>query len=183
VESDAPRGAARRHILPRLGARKLRDLSADEVDRWLASPAPKLSTRSLRLAHGCLNRAISRAMARDKVKRNVVPLASVPKGRDGRPSKSMTLDQAAALLDAAQGSRLNAYVVASLLTGARTEELQALRWEHVHLEASGSVPPHIEVWRSVRADGDTKTKRSRRTLALPARSITALDGPICAALG
>jgi integrase len=164
----------KRHILPQLGARKLRDLSADEIDRWLAYLAAKLSTRSLRLAHGCLNRAISRAMARDKVKRNVVPLASIPRGRAGRPSKSMTLDQATALLDAAQDSRLNAYVVMSLLTGARTEELRALRWEHVHLDSTGPVPPHIEVWRSVRAGGDTKTRRSRRTLALPARCVRAL---------
>lgn len=36
------------------------------------------------------------------------------------------------------------------------------------------VPPSIQVWRSVRADGDTKTKKSRRTLALPARCVTAL---------
>src|SRR4051794_30547439 len=50
----------KRHVLPQLGRRKLRDLTADEVDRWLAGLAPKLSTRSLRLAHGCLNRAISR---------------------------------------------------------------------------------------------------------------------------
>jgi integrase len=32
----------------------------------------------------------------------------------------------------------------------------------------------IQVWRSVRSDGDTKTKKSRRTLALPARCVTAL---------
>jgi integrase len=37
-----------------------------------------------------------------------------------------------------------------------------------------TVPPHIEVWRSVRSDGDTKTRKSRRTLALPARCIEAL---------
>ena len=61
-----------------------------------------------------------------------------------------------------------------MLTGARTEELRALRWEHVRAEPIGTVPPHIEVWRSVRFDGDTKTKKSRRTLALPARCIEAL---------
>jgi integrase len=69
-------------------------------------------------------------------------------------------------------------VVLSLLTGGRTEELRALRWEHVHLEARTdvvpAVPPHVEVWRSTRVDGDTKTKRSRRTLALPGRCIEAL---------
>jgi hypothetical protein len=28
-------------------------------------------------------------------------------------------------------------------------------------------PPHVEVWRSVRRTGDTKTRKSRRTIALP----------------
>jgi len=35
-------------------------------------------------------------------------------------------------------------------------------------------PPHVAVWRSVRAHGDTKTERSRRTLALPATAVQAL---------
>ncbi|MFF7237699.1 Scr1 family TA system antitoxin-like transcriptional regulator [Streptomyces collinus] len=35
-------------------------------------------------------------------------------------------------------------------------------------------PPHIAVWRSVRRSGDTKTRKSRRTLALPARCVDAL---------
>ena len=36
------------------------------------------------------------------------------------------------------------------------------------------VPPHVAVWRSVRAHGETKTERSRRTLALPAAAVQAL---------
>jgi integrase len=68
--------------------------------------------------------------------------------------------------------------VVSLLTGARTEELRALRWEHVDLDsrpsAVQSAPPHLEVWRSVREGGDTKTMKSRRTLALPIRAVEAL---------
>jgi integrase len=36
------------------------------------------------------------------------------------------------------------------------------------------VPPHVAVWRSVRAHGETKTERSRRTLALPAAAVEAL---------
>lgn len=70
---------------------------------------------------------------------------------------------------------LHHYIVVSLLTGARTEELRALRWDHVCLEGGvDGVPAHIEVWRSVRAGGDTKTRKSRRTLALPARCVEAL---------
>ncbi|MFG2028155.1 tyrosine recombinase XerC [Streptomyces sp. NPDC048825] len=168
----------RRHIIPALGARKLRDLTADEVDKWLADKAKALSTSTLQVIRSCLNRAVKRAMVRDKVKRNVVELCSVPTGQEGRPSKALTLAQAEAVLDAAADTPLHAYIVLSLLTGGRTEELRPLTWDHVDLEgapaADPPIPPHIAVWRSVRASGDTKTRKSRRTLALPARCVEAL---------
>jgi len=165
------------HVIPLLGARKLRDLTAKEVERWLAGLAPTLSTDTLRRLHGCLNRSIRRAMSRDWVRRNVVELVDIPIGTVGRPSKSLTAEQVDALLNSTTDHRMHAYIVLSLLTGARTEELRALRWEHVHLspeEADVAVPPHLEVWRSVRMGGDTKTRRSRRTLALPSRCVAAL---------
>jgi integrase len=162
---------AETHVIPALGARKLRELSADDIDQWLADKAMTLSTRTLQEVRSVLKRAITRAQARDKVKRNVVLLCEVPQGRQGRPSKSLTLPQAEALLEAAQGSSLHAYIVLSLLIGARTEELRALTWSHVDLD---SEPPFIRVWRSVRAGGDTKTRKSRRTLALPQRCVDAL---------
>jgi integrase len=166
------------HVIPCLGARRLRDLSAEDVDRWLATKAEALSTRTLQSLHSCLNRSIRRAMARDKVKRNVVELCSVPRGKGGRPSKALTMAQATVILEAAEGHRMYPYIVMSLLTGARTEELRALTWGHVDLKGSPTadppVPPHVAVWRSVRAGGDTKTKKSRRTLALPRRCVDAL---------
>jgi len=167
------------HIIPALGARKLRELTAADVDRWLAQKAKTLSTRTLRDLHQCLNRSINQAMARDLVARNVVALCGVPRGRVGRPSKSLDFEQANALLAAAASTVLfHAYVTVSLLTGARTEELRALTWNHVDLdgrpEADSPRPPAIEVWRSVREGGDTKTPKSRRTLALPARCVDAL---------
>ncbi|GIH21475.1 site-specific integrase [Rugosimonospora africana] len=168
----------RTHIIPAIGARKLRELSADDVDRWLASKAKTLSTSTLGDLYRCLKRAVNRAMARDKVKRNVVVLCDVPTGQAGRPSKSLTMAQAKALLDSAKTSRFYAYIVLSLLIGARTEELRALKWSHVDLDgqpdANPPVPPSIQVWRSVRAGGDTKTRKSRRTLALPERCVAAL---------
>jgi integrase len=64
------------------------------------------------------------------------------------------------------------------LIGARTEELRALTWPHVDLkgdlDADPPVPPSIHVWRSVRAGGDTKTRKSRRTLAMPTQCVEAL---------
>ncbi|MFI2353021.1 tyrosine recombinase XerC [Streptomyces sp. NPDC019443] len=169
----------RKHIIPALGARKLRDLTADDVDKWLADKAKALSTNTLQVVRSCLNRAVKRAMVRDKVKRNVVELCSVPTGQPGRPSKALTLAQAETVLHAAAGTPMHAYIVVSLLTGGRTEELRPLTWDHVYLEGTPDaelpIPPHIAVWRSVRITGDTKTRKSRRTLALPARCVEVLS--------
>lgn len=174
----ANRSLSNNHVTPYLGARRLRDLTAREVDAWLAELAKSLSARTLRGVHACLNRAVRRAMARDQVKRNVVELCTVPRGRAGRPSKSLTASEARAVLFGTAGHRIHNFIVVALLTGARTEELRALRWEHVHLErgteATGWAGSHLEVWRSVRTHGDTKTRRSRRTLALPGRCVEAL---------
>jgi hypothetical protein len=70
-------------------------------------------------------------MAGDKVKRDVVALCAVPTGRAGRLSKALTLFQADVVLSAVEGTSLAAHVVLSLLTGAHTEELPALTWDHV----------------------------------------------------
>jgi integrase len=105
------------------------------------------------------------------VRRNVSALVDTPRGLEGRPSQSLTLAEATALLEAAESSRLHAFIVLCLLTGVRSEEARALTWEHVDLEAGT-----ISVWRSVRAHGDTKTNRSRRTLKLPEIAVEALRG-------
>ncbi|MEU7834519.1 site-specific integrase [Nonomuraea sp. NPDC049129] len=169
-----------KHIIPALGKRKLRELRTEDVDKWLAARAKTLSTRTLQIIRSCLSRAVKRAMARDRVKRNVVELCGVTAGKEGRQSKAMTYAQADAVLRAAEGTGMHAYIVLSLLTGARTEELRALIWDHVDLtglpNADPPVPPYMAVWRSVRAGGDTKTRKSRRTLALPKRCVDVLRG-------
>ena len=122
-------------------------------------------------------------------------LADTPKGQHGRPCQSLTLNQAVAVMTAARtlpvmelrpglkdvrrpAELMHAYITLSLLCGLRTEEARALRWAHVDLDgdpaASPPAPPHVAVWRSVRAHGETKTERSRRTLGLPAAAVQAL---------
>jgi integrase len=172
---------AETHIIPALGKRKLRELTVEDIEKLLADKSAVLSTRSLRIIHSILSRAVNKAQARDKIRRNVVLLCEVPEGRTGRPSKSLTLLQAEAVLKAAeQGpARMRAYIIVSLLTGARTEEMRALRWLDVDLmglpEVDPPIPPNMALVRSVRAGGDTKTRKSRRALALPQRAGDALQ--------
>ena len=161
----------------------------------LATMATGYSSAAVTMGHLALKRAIRHAEANDLVARNVAALADTPKGQQGRPSKSLTLDQAAAVITAAAtlpvmelrpglkdvrrpAELMHAYIVLSLLAGIRTEEARALRWQHVDLDgdpaASPPVPPHVAVWRSVRVHGETKTERSRRTLGLPVVAVEAL---------
>jgi integrase len=109
----------------------------------------------------------------------VASLIKAPPGSSpGRPSHALSVDQAEAVLQAARKDRLHAYFVVSLLTGIRTEEARALQWDHVDLygdpDADPPLSPSMAVWRSVRAHGDVKTSKSRRTIVLPRRAGSAL---------
>lgn len=166
------RSLCKNHVLPQLGGRKLADLRAPEVETWLEGRAEFLSASSLRITKWCLSRAVMRAMKYGLVNRNVVDLADMPRSdRPGRPSKSLTLEQSAEVLTLTHGRPMHCYIVVSILTGARTEELRDLRWSNVHLEAD---PPHVEVWFSVRRGRKTKTPKSKRTLALPELAVRRL---------
>jgi integrase len=182
-------------VLAVIGRRKLRELSAADVRRALSEMAAGYSGTTVAKGHLALKRAIRHAEANDIVARNVATLADTPKGQSGRPSKSLTLGQAVAVIAAARtlpvtelrpglkdvrrpAELMYAYIVLSLLTGVRTEEARALRWAHVDLDgdphARPPLPPHVAVWRSVRMYGETKTERSRRALALPRLAAEAL---------
>ena len=165
---------------------RLQDLTAGDVQNALAALASRMSTRTVQISRNVLVRAIRHAERDGLAARNVAALVKPPKGqRAGRPSKSLTLEQATALMDAAKGTRLEAYITLSLLAGLRTEEARALRWDHVVAWIGGQWQPVAEagfdheqlavfVWRSDRAGNDTKTPTSRRTLALARRSAAAL---------
>jgi integrase len=165
-------------LMGQIGSKPLRELTVKDVRTGLEVLSGRLSTRYLQIAKASLARAIRYAEAHDLVGRNVATLVDPPEGAVGRPSRSLTLEQTLALLEAAGDSRLNAYVVLSLTVGVRTEEARGLRWDHVDLDGDPSavrpVPPSVAVWRSVRQGGDTKTAKSRRTLALPQTAIQAL---------
>ena len=101
---------ARTHVIPALGNRRLVDLNSEEIDAWLAAKSETLSTDTLHRLLSILRRSIRRAQARELVRRNVALLCEAPRGTGGRPSKSLTLQQATNLLAAAEGTSMNAYM-------------------------------------------------------------------------
>jgi integrase len=180
------RGTIAPMLRAQLGTVRLRELTAGDVQAALTALAARVSTRTVQISRNVLARAIRHAERDGLATRNVATLVKLPRGqRAGRPSKSLTLEQAIALLDAAKGTRLEAYITLSLLVGLRTEEARALRWDHVVAWVDDQWQPVAEtgfdhrqlavfVWRSQRAGDDTKTPKSRRTLALPRKCAEAL---------
>ena len=123
--------------------------------------AQRYSSAAVAMGHNALTRAIRHAEARDLVGRNVATLVDTPKGQAGRPSKSLTLEQASALLAVTEGTRMHAYISLCLATGIRTEEARALRWEHVDFGDPSAKPPYRRARRSGARCGPTGTPRPR----------------------
>jgi integrase len=121
------------------------------------------------VAHNALTRALRHAEANRHILHNAAALVDTPKGQRGRPSKALAAGQAAAPPEGRRASQARCLRCSLLLTGIRTEEARALRWDHVDVEAGT-----VAVWRSVRHGGDTKTAKSRRTLGLPTAAGEAL---------
>ncbi|MEV8589179.1 site-specific integrase [Streptomyces sp. NPDC051180] len=161
------RSLANNHVIPDLGKARTHELTADEVDEWLTAKADEVSHETLKMIRSILRRSIAQAQREGLVERNVAELVELPHGREGRPSKSLALEEAQAVLQADRGSWIHAYVVLALLVGVRTEEERPLTWAHVHIDAGDGDRPHIDVWRSVRRRGETKTRKSKRSLTMP----------------
>ena len=85
------------------------------------------------------------------------------------------------MLDAAAGSRLHAYVVLSLLVGARTEELRPVTWDDVDLtgqpDAIPPVPPSISIVRSVPYGENKKLVKSERRQPLAVLEVETIQEP------
>ncbi|MFC9973205.1 tyrosine recombinase XerC [Spirillospora sp. NPDC127200] len=170
---DTYRGLCKNHIKAKIGAVKLTELTADQVETWLNECAETMTTQTLRIVHGLLRRAIRLAQRRDKVERNVALLVDTPQGKKPtRRSRSLTLEQATKLLEVAQDPqyRLGPYVILAIVSGLRTEELRALTWADVDLKSKV-----VYVLRSDRDGGDTKTKKSRRGIAMADMGAEALS--------
>jgi integrase len=164
------------HIVGGLGGRRLRDLSADDVEAFLrAEAAAGLSRSSLVRIHSTLKRALRHAERVGKVARNVAALVDTPDGPTSE-ARSLTVDEARRLLDAARGDRFEALYIAGLMIGPRPGELLGLTWADVDLDRAV-----IYIVRALTRAPDgrlalsqPKTPRSRRTVDLPAPLVATL---------
>jgi len=160
-----------------LGKIRLTKLAPADVQRLInAKLKAGLSPRTVQLALVVLRRALDQAVKWSLIARNVAKLVDPPKmvRPKGRP---FTPAQAVTFLEAIKGKRLEAVCTLALL-GLRQGELLGLRWQDVDLEKrTVTISQSLQRIGRKHHDGakrkstlqfvDTKTDRSRRTLALP----------------
>lgn len=165
----------RTHVYPAIGDRRLDQLRPEHVDELLRSMADSGKARgTIRVVRSVLVLALSHAERRDMVSRNVARLSVLPPAPK-REACSLTLAEARRLLNAASGDRLESAWVTMLLLVLRPGEVLGLRWGAVDL-----VGRTLTVSQALRREpgrlylGEPKTKKSRRTLDLPARVVHAL---------
>lgn len=166
----------RLHIVPRVGRRQLGKLSARDVRQMLddmrgAGAGPRV----IQHVHATLRVALEHAVREELLPRNVAKLVQVaaPPREERTP---LTVEEARTLLKVARDDRLHALYVATLLLGMRRSESLALQWSDVDFD-EGVLTIRRTVHR-VTGEGlvnlPTKTRKSTRTVPLPAVVVAAL---------
>jgi integrase len=161
-------------LKPLLGAYKLRELSGVHVQKALRAIGEDQTTRSVTLAKNTLERAIRLAQANDKVARNIAEVVKAPSGqKTSKPRQAFSLEEMLAVLKAAEGYRnMDAYIAVGFMTGASPDELRGLHWAEV--DDLDSAEPGIDITRTLRHGGGTKTAGRKRGLGLPQLAVDAL---------
>jgi integrase len=167
--------AVEKHLIPAIGAYRIRELECEHVEDMLTKMAGNgMSTSSLTRVHTTLTRALNWAQRRGKVYRNVSDLVETPAGTQ-RPSHALTIVQVQAVLNAAEDDRLYALWMLGLVLGMRPGELTGLRWQNVDLDTDViSVRQSLKHRNGELWEGDTKTKQSRRRFKIFPVAVTAL---------
>lgn len=170
-----------RHIKPALGGVRLSKLSPQHLQKLYREKQEAGLTRTVRLCHAVLHRALGQAAKWGLVPRNVADLVDAPKV----PKKEFTPlspEEAQRFLAAAEGDRFYALYVLAVVCGLRQAELLALRWGDLNLEEGTLQVRHQLQWRK-RKDGEEgpawvltepKSAKSRRVVTLPAVAVAAL---------
>jgi integrase len=160
VEIDA--GRIKRHIVPMLGRKKVRELDRRDVDKLLKDVADGKTATDERTrargraivtgGRGTANKAVAllSAVMSFAVDRRLIdanPILGVKKYKEGRKERYLSADELGRLgvaLEAAEGRELPGALTAIrllALTGARRGEILNARWDQIDIERSILILP------------------------------------------
>jgi integrase len=164
------------HVRRHLGDRRLQALRPAELAALYATLArSELAPRTVKHVHVVLHRALGQAKTWGIIRDNVAEVAKPPAAPD-QERQILQPERARELLERLQGHQLYMLAALALATGARRNELLALRWRDVELDAGRlRIETALEQTRAhgIRTKAP-KTRKGRRTISLPAYVVTEL---------
>jgi integrase len=163
------------HVIPMLGSVTLAKLTAQHLQRLYAAKLNEgLSPTTVNLIHKVIHRALEDALRLGLVQRNISDLVDPPR-RAHHEMRPLSADETRRLLEAVKGDRLEALAIVALTTGMRQGELMALKWRNVDLaNTTLQVQTTAKLINGEMFVEETKTRRSRRRIALSPMAVEAL---------
>jgi integrase len=171
------------YIAPYLEKVQLAELSAEDIEDWhaalLARPRRRgegtISPSTIGMAHSILSACLKEAVRRKRIASNPCSVVSPPhseKAPPEPPSAAETDMVLAACREWPNGARW----VLAITTGLRQGEALGLRWRDLHLPDPASVTVRQSQKRvgGEWAYGAPKSRKSRRSVPLPAVAVAAL---------
>jgi integrase len=135
----------RTHVLPVLGECKLQELNAADIDKLYLGLEGKKAPGTLRNLHSVFNACLAAAVRTKKLAFN--PMLSITKEPPtGESNHGTVLDdeQLRTLLQGFKASDLYGIVSVAAFTGARRNEILALRWDDLDPQTK-----ELKIWRAL----------------------------------
>jgi integrase len=156
------------HVLPTLGARPLQQIQAIEIDKLYAELALKLKPRTAHHVHTVLNACLGTAERKGLVIASPMDrVDSVPSPGESDHGTALDAEELRKLLEGFRASVLYPIVAVAAFTGARRNEILALRW--TDFDASDKtlrIERAVEETKAGLAFKAPKTKRGVRTISI-----------------
>jgi integrase len=120
------------HVVPSLGNRPLQQLQATEIDDLYVKLGERMSARTAHHVHVVLGACIGAATRTRRLARNpMIELSKVPSPGEADHGMALDAEQLRALVRGFKGSALFSIVAVAAFTGARRNEILALRWSDI----------------------------------------------------
>jgi integrase len=158
----------RLHVLPTLGDVPLQKLAGTAIDELYIALEEKLAPRTVHHVHTVLKSCLKVAVKKKLIASNPAAEAEAPSPGESDHGMVLDEDQLRALVAGFNGRSLFPIIAVAAFTGARRNEVLALRWSDVSFEAKTlSISRATEQTRQYgRGVKEPKTARGVRTIAI-----------------
>jgi integrase len=156
------------HVVPTLGDRPLQQLKSTEIDDLYVKLEPKLSPRTVHHVHTVLGACLGTAVRKGLVVTNPIERADAPSPGESDHGTALDAEQLRTLVEGFRGLTLYPIVAVAAFTGARRNEILALRW--TDLDAANKTLRIERALEQIKTEAptfkDPKTERGTRSITI-----------------